>query len=188
MSPTAESANAAPAEAIVPERVLQDGEVILLAVKPSGWFVVLSSWPVLAAAGLVALATFTAGRAIGAAGAAPAIYLFCLGAALLRLLAACFQWLVRVYVLTDKRIMRLRGVARVDVFQCPLRQVRRTELTASGGERLFGLGSLLFDVEDADPRGSAWENLSRPTEVREAVEEAIRRARRRHGDAAMSPE
>ncbi|MHC4982163.1 MAG: PH domain-containing protein [Planctomycetota bacterium] len=177
MSPPSESANATPAKTLVPGDVLRDDEVMLLAIKPSGWFVVLVSWPVLILAALIAAATQIAGTVFGAGVPWPELCLLCLAAGLLRLVVASFQWLGRVYVLTDKRLMRIRGVLRVDVYQCPLRQVTRTALEATRGERLLGLASLFFEADDLDAREAAWTNLARPEEVRRVVDEAIRRAR-----------
>ncbi|HUS48205.1 MAG TPA: PH domain-containing protein [Phycisphaerae bacterium] len=181
MTPSAESADAVSAKTFVPAEVLRDDEVILLAVKPSGWFVVLTSWSVLVAAGLVAAVARVAGSALGPAAAGSGLYLLCLAAAMLRLVVGCFQWLGRVYVLTDKRVMRIRGVIKVDVVQCALKQVTRTALTATRGEKIFGLGSLFFEVEGVEACEAGWINISRPEEVRRVVEEAIRRSRLRPG-------
>ena len=61
MSPEAEPASPiAAAQQAVPQSLLQDGEVILLAVKPSPWWVVLHAWPVLAVLGLVGLGGYLA--------------------------------------------------------------------------------------------------------------------------------
>lgn len=63
MTPSADSASApARIKTIAPEALglLDDGELILLAVKPSGWFLLLSSWPVLVAAAAVAGANWAA--------------------------------------------------------------------------------------------------------------------------------
>jgi len=178
VSPSADSANSVSARTIVPAEVLGDDEVVLLAVKPSGWFVLLASWPVLICAAVVAAVAGLAQGAVRMGLAAEGVYLLCLAVGLLRIVVASFQWLGRVYVLTDRRLMRIRGVIKVDVFQCLLRQVTQTSLSATRGERLFGLGSLLFAAEGADPGEAAWINLARPEEVRKTVDEAIRRARR----------
>ncbi len=177
MSPTP-SANAAHAEPLVPDAVLDDDELVLLAVKPSAWFVALVSWPVIAAAGAVAAGAYVAGDALGST-APPMVHALCLAGALLRLIVASFQWLGRTYVLTDKRVMWIEGVLRVAVVQCPLRHITRTDLTATRGERVLGLATLVFEAEPLEAGQPGWANLSRAAEVRQAVEEAIRRARAR---------
>jgi uncharacterized membrane protein YdbT with pleckstrin-like domain len=82
----------------------------------------------------------------------------------------------RLYVLTNYRIMRVRGVLRVDAFQCPLRRIRGTVLTATFTERMLGLGSLFFEVADEQPAAAAWTYISRPAEIQETVNQAIRRS------------
>ncbi len=52
----AEAEAPATVEPFVPAELLDDGEAIILAVKPSGWFVVLTSWPVLVSCAGVAAA------------------------------------------------------------------------------------------------------------------------------------
>ncbi|MFW6132325.1 MAG: PH domain-containing protein [Planctomycetota bacterium] len=180
MSPSAEQAEAAPAaEALVPARLLDDGEAVLLAVKPSGWFVLLASWPVVLVAAALGVAVYFAEGVLPAAH--PAAMLVCTAAALLRLVLACLQWLGRVYVLTDKRILRIRGIARLDVVQCPLHKIDRTDLVATRGERFFALGTLTFLAEGLSADASAWVNLARPHDVKAVVDEAIHRGRlRRH--------
>ena len=178
MSPTTSPANCVPAESAVAAEVLRDDETILLAVKPSGWFVLLASGPVLVLAALLAGGTLLARPVIGAR-TRDALLLAGLAMALLRLMVASFQWLGRTYMLTDKRVMRVRGVMKADVLQCPLGEIRRIDQTASRCERLLGVGSLLFQAPGVDAVESAWVNIARPDEVREAIEEAIRRMRGR---------
>ena len=76
------------------------------------------------------------------------------------------------------RIIRLRGVLRADVFQCPLRRIAETNLAASLGERVFSVGSLWFNVPDSKAQETAWLHIAQPNEVHEVVREAIRRAGR----------
>ncbi|MBS3734367.1 MAG: hypothetical protein KGY99_05515 [Phycisphaerae bacterium] len=176
MNPSTAQGEAAPAaEALVPSRLLDDGEAVILAIKPSGWFVLLASWPAVVLAGLLAAGVSFAGGSLGVA--QPAAVLACAAAALLRLVVACLQWLARIYVLTDKRVMRIRGVLRVDVVQCALKNIDRTELIAGRGERFFALGTLVFDAENLEPAEAAWTNVARPDEVKRLVDDTIQRRR-----------
>jgi hypothetical protein len=169
----------APAAAAKPAAVgelLDGGELILLAFRPSLWFVPIVSWPVIATAALVLLgaAVLESYWMIGSA----KHYLagLCSAAVILRLVIACFQWMGRMYVLTNRRVMRVRGLVHVDVFQCSLLRIRGTILTATPGERVLGLGSLSFQTTDDKPCEGTWHNIARPQEVQRTVEEAIRRA------------
>ena len=179
MGPSADSANPTVDAALVtPECLLADGEGVILAVKPSGWFVLLTSLPVMLVAAILTAAAYAAGDVFPPAIPRPMIGALCLAAASFRVMAACFQWLGRLYVLTDRRVMRVQGIRRVDVASCPLKKVRRTALSASTGERMLGLGCLDFQRDDGDASDLAWTHLARPAEIEEIVNQAIRRARR----------
>lgn len=195
MSPTAEPAAAAHRAAeVAAERILRDGETILLAIKPSPWFVLLVSWPVLLIAGGAAAAVALAAEGFGVALPVRTIGWFCAAAAAGRVVMACFQWAGRLYVLTDLRVIWMRGVARVEVLDHPLRRIELAEVAASPGQRLLGVGTLCFEppaaprsaaAADADnslaavagPCEHAWVDIARPAQVAKAVNDAIRRMR-----------
>jgi len=177
MSPSAEPAGlAVEAADLVPAERLENGEVVILAVKPSRWLPLLVSWPVMALAVIVAAAAYVADKLSATAGNEEVVALLCLAVACTRITVGCFQWLGRLYVLTDRRVMCLRGVFRQDCWYCPLRGVRQVHLSASPPERLFAVGSLLFECPD-DPRANGhWMYLADPEEVLRIVQEARNRA------------
>jgi len=72
-------------------------------------------------------------------------------------------------------VLRIRGVFRVDVFQCPLQNIRRATLTAGGVERLCGMGTIVFDT-DTDSEEPCWLHIARPADVNAKVQDALRRA------------
>jgi len=178
MSPEAEPAShARPARAAVPADLIEDGEAVILAIKPSGWFVLLHSWPVLVVLGLVALVAYVAADLFGSGVPTRAVLLFCSGVACARLIFACWQWQGRLYLLTDRRVVWLRGTLRVELRQCPLRSVRQTHLSTRFAERRLGLGSLFFAIADGDISEPVWIHIARPAEIQAVVDEAVRRAR-----------
>jgi len=177
IEPSAEHVATTAQEDLVPPALLEDAEVVLLATKPSGWFVLLVSWRVLALAGLVAVVLILAEPVLHAAVASrQAVILLCVAACCLRVIFGCFQWLGRLYVLTNKRILRIKGVMRAEVFACPLRRIRRVLPGATVPERLLGVGSLYFQTGQQDGADGAWIHLARPLAIRDMIEEAIRRA------------
>lgn len=172
---TADPANTALAEeAFVPERLLEEGEIVILAIKPAVWFILLVSWRVLVAAAIFAAGGYLLGEAIGISH--KMVLLISLAAACIRGILASCQWLGRLYVLTNRRLLRISGVFRTDIFACSLRKVRQVSLHANAGERALGLGSLLFVLGADGTPGMSWTNISRPEEVHEIVSDAIRRA------------
>jgi len=167
---------AMPVEQVVPAHLLDGGEIGIFAIKPSLWFVPLTSarWIILsillmAAANISWVSPHVAGymRLAG--------YFACAG----RLGWAMLQWASRLYVLTNRRVMRLRGVFNVELFQCELTRVQSVVLSASLPERLVGTGTIL--IQTAGALGSvggtaAWRIVARPLEVHQKLSEAIRRA------------
>jgi hypothetical protein len=169
---------AALGDVAVEQKLLADGEVILLSIKPSRWFVLLTSIPV------VVLAAFVAGGAAAAqyAGSLPEkyeiVYILSAAAVLVRLVAACVQWMGLRYVLTDRRILRLRTLPATTVFELPLEVVAEAGVSASPPEKLVGCGSVVFLGEDRRSVGVAWVSVANPRQVARTVDEAVERHRR----------
>lgn len=155
--------------------LLRDGEVVLLIVKPSIWFILFSVMRFSAAVLIVVIAAnlwlpdrHKFGHHYIYAGA------FAIGA---RIMWAVLVWIGRLYILTDLRILRLSGVFTVEIFDCPLRKVGQTRLTYSFRERLCRLGSIdVTPADDARPP-FVWQTVRRPVEVHEQVVAAIRQAK-----------
>jgi hypothetical protein len=162
---------------LLSRHVLRDGELVILLLKPSAWFILLSSLRFIAVDVLVLCAIFVfdiddklhiqklpiveAGVFIAAG----------------RLMWAVLQWASRLYVLTDLRILRVGGVFNVNIFDCPLRKVARTRLLMVTRERLLGLGSIeIIPLDEEQPEG-VWQTLARPRQVHEQVVATINKAK-----------
>lgn len=155
--------------------VIRDGEVVQLVLKPSIWFILLSSLKSLAGAAIFAIAAKLWLPAHVA-------WFYVQAAAFLavaRLMWATLQWVNRLYILTDMRVLRLSGVFAVDVFDCPLRRVGGTRVLRTFRERLLRLGSVeIRHADDQRPPG-LWQTVAHPARVNEMVQEAARKAQ--HG-------
>jgi len=179
MTPLADpgSLSVAATSAVARER-LEDGEIVILAVRPSGWFVVLLSWPLLVGAAAVAAVSLLARSWPGYNVDGHMVTLVCAAVAALRIAVACFQWQGRLYVLTDRRVMRIKGVFREDCYQCPLRNISEVHMSATLPERIVAVANLVFHRTDAKAVPDAdWLCLANPREVFQAVQEAMRRAK-----------
>ena len=167
---------------IVPAHLLDGGEIIILAIKPSPWSVLLTStrWIVL---GLVlAIIACAPGRIIPL-GTNARWYLWQLGfwMTCARLAWAMLDWVSRLYVLTDRRIMRIRGVFNVDMFECALCRIQNTYVTLSVGERLTRTGTIGIQTAGTGA-GASWRIVARPLEVHEKLRDAVNRSQRRNGN------
>jgi membrane protein YdbS with pleckstrin-like domain len=162
--------------ALVPEGLLNGDEIVLLAVKPSLWFIPLRSGPYLLAAAALAALTCWLSRH----GFPPDVARLGLQAAaaiaLIRISVAMFQWASRLYVLTNRRVMRIKGVLHVHVFECPLTRIQNTHLSFSLPQRLLRIGSIHIETAGTLGGGATWEHLAQPTLVHTRLRNAIGRS------------
>ncbi len=164
----------------VPIHLLDGGEIVHFALKPSPWFVLLVSlrWVI---AGVVFIVLSMSEEL--PLPFAWKWYLYHLGLwmAVGRLAWGMLEWVSRLYVLTNRRVMRIRGVFNVEVFTCGLDRIQNTYLTLSVSERLTRTGTITFQTAAAGgATGTAsWRIVTRPLEVHEQLRDAIRRAHHR---------
>jgi hypothetical protein len=168
----------APAPAMARELV-QDGETIILLLRPSPWYIVLSS---LGGLLCIALITFALAYVAKFMSQLPGIgwsdrqaFLLGLGLSGLRLGWQLLEWISRVYVLTDRRVICRSGVLRLYVFETQLKNIQHTSVFASLRERLMGLGTLGFATAGSHTFEAFWVMIRRPFAVHKIVVDAIQR-------------
>ena len=166
----------------VPQSVqaaLSPDEIVLLVLKPSMLFIVLSSLGTLLASAIVALllaysaqfawSPWTDTHAVVIGGTVAA----------LRLARAAFDWWGHVYVLTDRRVIARRGILRTVLQEAPLARLQNTIVVQSLRERVFGLGTLGFATAGRGTFDAFWETVRQPFAVHRTVLEAVERYGRR---------
>ncbi|MDZ4829472.1 MAG: PH domain-containing protein [Phycisphaerae bacterium] len=160
--------------------LLQPGEIIILLLKPSILFVPLASMSSLLVVALLAFVFAWLSRRFPllpwSDQQAIAVGVF-FGA--VRLAWQFLEWATRLYVLTDRRVLRRRGVLRVSVFECRLEQLQQTAVYQSLRERVFFLGTVCFATAGAASFVALWEYVPRPLDVQRTVAEAVERYGRR---------
>ncbi|HSW47053.1 MAG TPA: PH domain-containing protein [Phycisphaerae bacterium] len=162
---------------LLPAHLLGGDEIIILAVKPSLWFVLFQSFRWVAA---MALAVWFVGwfGHLTPFLKTPLVVNAAVAIAAARVGLAMMQWVSRLYVLTNRRVLRIKGIFNIDLFECPLVKVQNTYLTLTWYERLFGLGSITFATAGTAGFEPAWINVNQPLEVHEQVRAAIHKAQR----------
>jgi hypothetical protein len=164
------------AEELVPARLLDGGELVILAIKPSLWYILIWSFRWILAMGLVVwLALWSEAR--WAPTTSKVVMQAAIVLLLLRVALATLQWVSRLYVLTNRRLMRIRGILNVDIFECQLPKIQNTFLRLSWYERLLRLGSIDISTAGTGVIEATWHNVARPLEVHEAIRQAIARSR-----------
>jgi hypothetical protein len=161
---------------LLPAQLLDGDEIVIFAVKPSLWFVLFTSARWLLA--MTALIALIAWLGVPPGMSKPIIVKAALAGAGARVGFALLQWVSRLYVLTNRRIMRLRGIFNVDLFECQLGKIQNTYLTMAWYERLASLGSISFATAGTAGIEATWINVNNPMEVQERVRSAIHRAQK----------
>jgi len=154
--------------------ILEPGEVIIGTWRPSPLWIALRSSRWSAFAMLVAAIAAAASGASGLSWAIP-IGQAAVGAVLVRLAVAVAEWASRVYVLTDRRVLRRRGLVSPTVYSANLNALRRIELVRTRTDRALGTGSITFLAGPGPGYDAAWIMLARPAEVLALVESTRRR-------------
>ncbi len=165
------------ATAMLPAQVLQPGELIILLLKPSPWFIVLDALGSIAwLIAIVAAALLIDATGLTHVGRRDLVLL---GAALvgMRLFWQFLEWLGRVYVLTDRRVIRVEGVLRIHIFETALRNVQHTSTRFSLRERLFGLGTLSFATAGTGIVEAYWRMIAHPLDIHRIVIQTLDRYR-----------
>ena len=153
--------------------ILRDGEVILLILKPSIWFVLFSSLKFAAVMGIVAIASklwlpeHVAWYYVEAA----------LFVVVGRFMWAILHWMGRLYILTNQRVLRLAGVFTIEVYDCPLRRIGQTRIVRNFREKLFRLGSIEIIPSQEGHGVGVWQTVRKPAQVNAEILDAIRRCR-----------
>ena len=174
--PDATNVDPAQLAGMIPAQLLQPGEIIILLIKPSILFVILEPLrSLLSILVLGAAAYWLANHDMLAALSRGDVVFITIAALAARLTWQFLEWLSRTYVLTDRRVVRIKGVLRVQVFECALKQINHTSTTFSLRERLFALGSISFATAGTAFQEATWQMIANPLEVHEQVVRAINR-------------
>ncbi len=169
-----ESARAA---GLLPADLLQPGEIIILLIKPSPWYILLAPLGTLAAITILVLLAIVISQRLQLPISQRDLILLGVGLVGVRLFWQFLEWLSRIYVLTDRRIIRVKGVLRVQVFETPLKTVQHTYALFSIRERLFALGTMAFTTAGTAFIEASWDMVARPLQVHKQIVQTLNRYR-----------
>ncbi|MCC7351448.1 MAG: PH domain-containing protein [Phycisphaerales bacterium] len=160
---------------LLTQHILRDGELVILILKPSLWFILFNSLRFIASVAILLIAAILLDPHLpGNNRQIIEIGIFIIGG---RLMWSVLQWMGRLYVLTDLRILRLSGVFYPEIFDCPLRKVARARLIVTLADRIFGVGSIeIIPFDDTYPIG-LWQMIAHPRQIHRQVVATIHRAK-----------
>lgn len=184
VTPEAGTANADVTQALsrIPGGVVDGGEMVLLAIKPSMWRPLFESGWWLAFTALAAVAIVSLAQPIPGLSIAASLQI-ALAVGFGRLALAILRWVPRWYVLTNRRVLDIAGIREPRIWSCPLIEVRNTYLAASTAENLAGVGTVTFVTEHAHLPPRLWKSINQPQEVHARIRRAIEHAIDHHDTA-----
>ena len=160
---------------LLASHILRDGEIVLLTLRPSLWFVIHSCVQFLTVALMLTLSV----RFMNLPSHATTRSLteFGVSAMSARLVWALLQWVSRLYVLTDLRVISMSGVFQLQICECPLRKVVRTRVTQTSPERFTATGSIEIIPQDETSPFVEWKTVAHTRQVHQQIVATINRAK-----------
>lgn len=163
-------------EAMIRRDLLQADETILLLTKPGLLYVPLTCLPFAAWVALGAMLLVVLGqRGLFPQASSWDIAALAMMAIGLRMVWQALDWASRIYILTDRRVLRIKGVLNVKVFQAPLKNIQHTQLHLPLTQRLLGLGTIIFFTSGSAFADAAWSMVRNPVATQHTVLKAIER-------------
>jgi len=158
--------------ATLPRGLVDGGEIVLLAIKPSPWKPVLdsASWLVTSCLLAVALAFLNA-RLPGLSILATIQVVLLVGVT--RLGIALVRWAPTWHVLTNRRVIDVCGVRTPRISASMLLNIRNTYCAVSPVERIARIGTITFVTDQPDDPPRHWASISSPQEVHVKIRRAI---------------
>ncbi len=166
----------------VPQGVIDGGEIVLLAIRPSMWRPIFDSAAWIVGAGILTAVMTALGKPIPGTSLGVTAQVLLL-IVLARLGWATAHWIPRWHVLTNRRIINIEGLRRPTIDSCKLVKIRNTYLRHSTAEAATGLGTILFVTSDPKEPPHAWRSIRDPETVHAKVRRAIEYAFDAHGPA-----
>ncbi len=155
-------------------RFVPSGERVVLSFKPSPLFIILRSIGVTLGVVLLTVAALWVFRAVGTRLSVQPVVVGACVLLVLRIAWDALEWLARLYVLTERRVIRVAGVLRQYTADLPIGHVQHVTMFRSLRERLFGLGTIGFATSGTGLQEAAWVMVADPHRVLETVRTALR--------------
>lgn len=155
--------------------LLDGDEIVQFSIKPSLWYIPVVSFNWVVGAGVVAAVLAAAQPDVHSSAVSVALLVLVL-VALARIAVAALQWASRLYVLTNRRVMRFHGVLTVEAAACPLKRISQVRPVVAWYQRLLQLGSIELTPVIDNSIPIVWEHVAYPEEVYEKLVRAIRKS------------
>jgi len=170
---TASDENKSNIDAMLPSDLLADDEVVIFAIKPSLWSILFVSFKMVAIAVAVVLCVVFFGEFLRLGQVGKRIAEICGIIIIGRVGFGFLQWLSRSYVLTDRRLIRIRGVFTIDIFQCSLEHIQNTFMVMTLPQRILKLGNIELTTAGTGSVEAVWRHCRDPLGVHQKLLRAM---------------
>ena len=160
-------------DAMLPSDLLGDDEVVIFAIKPSLWSILFVSFKIVALAVIALWCIIFFGEFLQIGQLAKRMAEICGIIIIGRLGFGFLQWLSRCYVLTDRRLIRIRGVFTIDIFQCSLENIQNTFMVMTLPQRFLKLGNIELTTAGTSRVEAVWRHCRDPLSVHQKLLRAM---------------
>lgn len=158
-----------------PLELLDQSEIVEMTLRPSLWYLLTVSGRFV---GLMVIVGAVSLMASGGTELLPAVVgVTAIVAGVFRVLLAALQWASRVYILTNRRVMVIRGVWQLETHACRLSEIARVELEIDYVQRALRIGSLVILPYRRQNEALRWEDIAYASAVRDRLLRAIQKSR-----------
>ena len=152
------------------EKLLAEGEIIIYIARPSMWDIPLSSMRTLV--GLFVLGLVCQFMPVNNQNHAIWVVISLL--AIGRVIFSAISWTGKLYVLTNRRLLRVKGIYRYDVFDCPLKRVGQVNVTRNWMQAVLNIGTVKLDITGNPYADADWIDISNPEKAAQIISTTIR--------------
>lgn len=159
----------------IPGGVIDGGEIVILAIKPSMWRPLFDSAAWMVGSWILAGLLTILGKPIAGLSMTTTVQIVLMGGTV-GLAVAILRWIPTWYVLTNRRIIHIHGVRTPRIDSCELLEIRNTFVQVGIEEKVTNLGSITFVMDKAASRPRTWRSIQHPLEVHARIRRAIENA------------
>lgn len=169
---------AAQEEALVrtrtPGDMLHDNEIVIMMVRPSLWYIPAVSARFIS---IIILAALLIDRTRIAGHLLDSQSIWAVTAILVsvRLVYALINWTSQLYLLTNHRIVTIRGAVNVEMFQVGLCRISEARLIQSPAHQLLRVGDIGFATGGDILPQSIWFWIAHPQRVQRQIQQALQK-------------
>lgn len=179
-NPAAAAQTAVAPWAEIPGGVIDGGEIVILAIKPSMWRPLFDSAAWMVGSWIIAGMLTFLGKPITGLSMATTVQIVLMGGTV-GLGIAILRWIPTWYVLTNRRIIHIGGIRTPRIDSCELLEIRNTFVQVGIEEKVTNLGSITFVMDKAASRPRTWRSIQQPLEVHARIRRAIENAIDQYG-------